>query len=234
MTADDARMSVAQASRIVYAKGLVDAFGHVSSRHPDRLDRFLMSRSMAPGLVTPADVIAHDLDGVPVDNPGTAVFLERFIHAELYRARSDVHAIVHSHAPSVVPYTVVEASLRPIAHTCGFLRTIGRTFDVADEVGDGSDLLVRDANLGRALAACLGDSAIVLMRGHGFTAVGKTVAEAVFRAVFTALNCQLLTTALQLGQPRTLSEAEAEACEQTTGSQSSRAWELWVKEHGGL
>lgn len=232
MSEADPRLLIAQASRILYGKGIVDAFGHVSCRKPDRPDRFLMSRSMAPGLVRVDDVIEHDLDGEPVAAPGTPVFLERFIHAELYRARSDIHAVVHSHAPSVVPFTVVDTPVRPIAHTCGFLGALGRTFDVADEAGDGTDLLVRNAGLGRALATHLNDSAVVLMRGHGFTAVGISVAEAVFRAVYTAVNCQLLTVALQLGHPKALSAAEAEACERATSSQAGRAWDLWLAEHG--
>ena len=223
--------AIVQASLILHAKGLVDAFGHVSRRHPRRADRFLMSRSMAPALVTIDDVLEHDMDGEPVAEPGARVFLERHIHAEIYRARSEICAIVHSHAPAVVPYTVVEQPLRPIAHTCGFLHSVNRPFDVADHEGDGSDLLVRTPQLGRALADHLGDRAVVLMRGHGFTAVGRTVAEAVFRTVYTALNCQLLTTALQLGNPRGLSPAEAEECERTTGSQAERAWALWVADH---
>lgn len=232
MTEANARLHVAQASRILYARGVVDAFGHVSCRHPDRSDRFLMSRSMAPGLVTPDDVIEHDLNGEPVAVPGARVFLERFIHAEIYRSRADVAAVAHSHAPSVVPFTVVDVPLRPVAHTCGFLGSVGRPFDVADTVGDGSDLLIRDANLGRALASYLGDGAVVLMRGHGFTAVGGSIAEAVFRAVYTALNCQLLATALQLGTPQLLSDAEATACDRATAGQVERAWQLWISELG--
>ena len=230
----DARLRIAQANRILYGKGVVDAFGHVSCRHPDRADRFLMSRSMAPGLVTVDDVIEHDLDGEPVAAPTPPVFLERFIHAELYRARGDIQAVVHSHSASVVPFTVVDTIVRPIGHTCGFLRTLGRPFDVADEIGDGSDLLVRDAGLARALAIQLGESAVILMRGHGFTAVGTSIAEAVFRAIYTTVNCQLLSSALQLGQPKALSDAEAEACERATSSQTSRAWDLWVSEYGRL
>lgn len=230
MTEAEARQQVAHASRILYVKGVVDAFGHVSCRHPERSDRFLMSRSMAPGLVTPEDVIEHDLSGEPVSAPGLHVFLERFIHGEIYRTRADVMAVAHSHAPGVVPFTVVDRPLRPIAHTCGFLGTVGRPFDVADEVGDGTDLLIRDARLGRALAAHLGEAAVVLMRGHGFTTVGSSLPEAVFRAVYTALNCELLVIAFQLGEPRTLSDAEAAACERTTAAQADRAWQLWLSE----
>ena len=230
MMGDDPRGPVVQASAILYAKRVVDAFGHVSRRDPRHADRFLMSRSMAPGLVTLGDIIEHDLDGKPVSAPGACVFLERFIHAEIYRARPDVQAVVHSHASAVVPFTVVDVPVRPVAHVCGFLGSVGRTFDVADHAGDGSDLLIRDAGLGREFASHLGHGSVALMRGHGFTAVGGTVAEAVFRAVYTALNCELLAVALQLGVPKALSEAEAAACERVTASQADRAWDLWVSE----
>ena len=227
-----ARVDVARASRILYGTAILDAFGHVSRRHPDRADRFLLPRSMAPGLVEPDDVLEHDLDGAPVADPEARVFLERFIHAELYRSRPDVMAVAHSHAPGVLPFTVVTEPVRPLAHTCGFLRDVGEPFDVADERGDGSDLLIRDAALGRAFAAHVGGSAVALMRGHGFTAVGASLAEAVFRAVFTARNCEAQTAALALGRPRYLSDAEAVACEATTRGQADRAWDLWVREHG--
>lgn len=231
MTAIDPRLEVAQGSRILFGAGVVDAFGHVSRRSPDRADRFLMSRSMAPGLVTPADVIEHDLDGAPISDPGARVFLERFIHAEIYRARPDIGAIAHSHAASVVPFTVVGTPVRPLAHTCGFLHDIGPPFDVADIAGDGTDLLIRDASLGRALANHLGSGVVILMRGHGFTTVGTTISQAVFRAIYTTLNCQLQATALQLGEPTYLSAAEAAACEASTTGQADRAWSLWVAQH---
>ncbi len=231
MSDEASRLEVAQASRILFGMGVVDAFGHVSRRSPERPDRFLMSRSLAPGLVTPDDVLEHDLDGNPVSEPGARVFLERFIHAEIYRLRPNVGAVAHSHAPSVLPFTVVAgATVRPVAHVCGFLAGIGSPFDVADIAGDSSDLLIRDAALGRALAAHLGEAAVVLMRGHGFTAVGDTIAQAVFRAIYTAANCQMQHSAMQLGQPRYLSAGEANSCERTNSGQADRPWRLWVEQ----
>lgn len=226
----DPQLVLAQASRILYALGIVDAFGHVSCRSASGADAFWMSRSMAPGLVCPADVIEHDFEGSPVSDKAARVFLERFIHAEIYRSRPDVGAIVHSHAPGVIPFTVTSQRVRPIAHTCGFLGQMTAPFDVADVVGDGSDLLVRDAGLGRALAAHLGGGKVVLMRGHGFTAVGSSVPEAVYRAVYTAKNCELQALAMQMGEPKYLSAAEAAACDASTRTQTDRAWNLWVSE----
>ena len=228
MTAVDPRLLVAQASRILAGLGVVDAFGHVSCRDPERSDRFFLSRSMAPALVTPGDVLAHDVDGEPIEQPGAKVFLERFIHAELYRVRPDVASVAHSHAESVLPFTVIEEPVRPIAHTCGFLHDTGQPFDVAAHRGDGTDLLIRDSELGRLLATHLGDKPIALMRSHGFTAVGETVEQAVFRAAYTMTNCRLQATAMQLGKPRYLSAAESMACEASTSGQARRAWDLWV------
>lgn len=231
MTIADPRVEVARASRILFALGIVDAFGHVSRRHPDRADRFLLSRSMAPGSVTPEDVIEHDLDGEPISAPGARVFLERFIHAELYRSRGDVGAVVHSHAAAVLPFTVVDRPIRPLSHMCGFLHGTAPAFEIADHAGPASDLLIRNADLGQALATHLGDRAVALMRGHGFTAVGDTIPEAVFRAAYTMSNCALEAAALQLGTPRYLSAAEAAACEEATRGQIDRAWNLWLSQY---
>lgn len=234
MTIDTARHELARASRILYARGVVDAFGHVSRRKPDAPDRFLMSRSLAPGLVCEEDILEHDLGGRAVDAPDARVFLERFIHAEIYRSRPDVQAVVHSHAPEVVPFTVVRtAALRPVCHMCGFLDSVRPAFDVADIAGPETDLLIRDAELGRAFAAHLGGAAVALMRGHGFTAVGSTLPEAVFRAVYTGINCRLQMSAVMLGQPVYLSEGEAAACDRATLGQIDRAWSLWLRELDG-
>jgi len=234
MSLEDARVELVQAGRILFGMEIVDAFGHVSRRHPDRPDRFLMSCSKAQGLLEVGDIVEHDLDGEAVSRQGVRLFLERFIHGEIYRARPDVGAVVHSHCFSVLPFTVVaEARLRPISHVCGFLAGVGRPFDVADHEGASTDLLIRTPQLGRALAAHLGDSKVVLMRGHGFTAVGENVPQAVFRAVYTGVNSQIQSTAAQLGDARFLSAEEAAACERTTLSQIGRVWELWVRKYGG-
>lgn len=227
------RTQIVQAGRILYGLGIVDAFGHVSCRSPERPDRFLMSRSKAPALVELEDVIELDFDCNPVSQPGARVFLERFIHGEIYRARPDVRAIVHSHCQSVLPFTVVpEAKLQPISHVCGFLTDMDKPFDVADHEGHGSDMLIRSPQLGQALAKHLANAKVVLMRSHGFTTVGETIPEAVFRAVYTGFNSQLQLAALQLGTPRFLTHEEALACEETTLGQIDRVWDLWVRKFG--
>jgi ribulose-5-phosphate 4-epimerase/fuculose-1-phosphate aldolase len=231
MTLDDVRQEIADASRILSKQGLMDAFGHVSRRHPHRSDSFLIPRSLAPALVTPEDVLELDLDGVAVSQPAARLFLERFIHAEIYRRRQDVQAVVHSHSPAVLPFTVVPSvRVRPIHHICGHLHGTPAPFDIADHVGPTSDLLIRDPALGAALAGHLGTAAVVLMRGHGFTAVGDGVPQATFRAIYTARNCELQRAAMALGEPIYLSDAEAQACDKTTLGQVDRAWSLWRHE----
>lgn len=226
--------AVAAGSRVLAQHGVLDAFGHVSARNPERPDRFFMPRSMAPALVTPGDVLELDLAAEPVSDPDARVFLERFIHSEIYLARPDVVAIVHSHAVAVVPFSAVPSvRLRPICHVCGFLAGVGQAFDIADHAGPSSDLLVRDAGLGSHLAAHLGEASVTLMRGHGFTCVGRSVEEAVFRAFYTVRNCEIQITAMGLGEPIYLTEGEMEACDETTAGQVGRAWGLWMCELGG-
>src|SRR5580692_2442695 len=164
------------ANHILFDQGVVDGFGHVSARHPERPDRFLLARSMAPALVTEKDVLEFDFDGHPVVPNSPAGYLERFIHGEIYRKRQDVMSVVHSHSPSVVPFSVVPSvKLRPVCHMCGFLNANGMPiFEIRDFAGPGSDLLITSGRLGAALADSLGEGPAVLMRGHGSTVVAST------------------------------------------------------------
>lgn len=226
------RHEVVEASRILAGEGLLDAFGHVSARSPDRTDRFLMSRSLAPALVTDADVLEHDLEGRATEDPEALLFIERFIRAELYRRRPDVQAVVHSHSTAILPFSVVPSvSVRPIIHMAGHLHDSPAPFDVADHAGPASDLLIRNAGLGVALAEHLGAATVVLMRGHGFTTVGDSVAVVTFQAVYTARNCEVQQAALRLGDPVYLSEGEARSCDRTIDEHPERAWDLWRRTH---
>ena len=228
MSVADVRREVVEASHILAGEGLLDAFGHVSARSPDRADRFFMSHSLAPALVADKDVLEHDLDGKVASDPDMHLFLERFIHAEIYRRRSDVQAIVHSHSPAVLPFAVVPSvPARPIIHMCGHMHDMPAPFDVADHAGPATDLLIRDAGLGAALAEHLGDATVVLMRGHGFTTIGRSVPLATYHAIYTAKNCAVQQAALALGEPVYLSAGEAVACDHSIGGEASRAWDLW-------
>ena len=215
------------ANHILFHQGVVDGFGHVSARDPRRSDRFLLARSMAPALVGAADIMRFDLDGNAARDD-RAAYLERFIHAEIYRARPDAMAVVHSHSPCVIPFGVAKGMpLRAICHMSGFLGAATPVFEIRSAAGPASDLLIRSRALGAALADSLGASAVVLMRGHGSTAVGASLRQAVFRAVYTEVNARLQAEALRLGPVTYLTDEEAALASAANDGQINRAWELW-------
>ena len=219
---------VAIANRILYDQGVLDGFGHVSARHDASADHFLLARNMAPALVTPADILTFDLDGNAIDGEGRRVYLERFIHGEIYRTRHDVNAVVHSHSPSVIPFAATRTPLRPVYHMSGFLGSGSPIFEIRD-IADDTDLLIRDPSLGRALASSLGDATTVLMRGHGSTVVGATVEQAVFRAIYAEMNARLQLQATMLGDVTYLNSREAANAAASNDTQLARVWELWVR-----
>src|ERR1700736_4501697 len=185
-------------SRVLADFGVLDGFGHVSARHPTNPNHFLMSRSLAPALVTADDIMEFDLDGNAVDARGRSVFLERFIHSEIYRARPDVMSVVHSHSPGVIPFGVSKVPLQAMFHNAAFLAAGAPVWDIRKDFGE-TDMLVRDPARGKSLAQMLGDRPVVLMRGHGDVTVGPSVKMAVFRAYYTDVNAQLQSQAFALG-----------------------------------
>lgn len=219
------------ANRILYKYGVVDGFGHVSLRHPQSPEHFLLSRNLAPDRVTANDIFMHDFKGDIIEPTDAKPYLERFLHAEIYKQRPEVMAIVHSHANTVIPFGVVkEQPLRPLWHMAGFLKEEVPIFDIRDHAGDGTDLLITSLELGAALASDMGDASVVLMRGHGATIVGKDLPEVCFRAVYTQLNADIQLKALALGDITYLTEQEASAAAENIGGQVSRAWNLWCQE----
>jgi HCOMODA/2-hydroxy-3-carboxy-muconic semialdehyde decarboxylase len=222
---------LADANRILASQHVVDAFGHVSVRHDTLQDHFLLARNMAPGNVTPDDILTFGLDGEPIDAGGRAVYLERFIHSEIYRVRPDVMSIVHSHSMSVVPFSISQGTkLRAVCHMGGFLTCEVPNFEIRDVCGGGSDLLIRDTASGAGLARSLGDGAVVLMRGHGSTVVAASLRLAVLRAVYTEVNARAQMQALQLGPVTYLTQEECEAATGSVGGQVNRAWDYWKAE----
>ncbi|HEV7988671.1 MAG TPA: class II aldolase/adducin family protein [Candidatus Binataceae bacterium] len=216
------------ANHILFDQGVVDGFGHVSVRHPASGDRFLLARSIAPALVRAADIMEFDLDANPLDAGGRALYLERFIHSEIYRARPDAGAVVHSHSPAVVPFSVARGvALRAVWHLGGILGEGCPVFEIREAAGPGTDLLIRNRALGAALAKSLGPGPVVLMRGHGCTVVGSTVRHAVFNAVYTELSAALQSEAMRLGAVTYLTREEAEAAAACNAAQIDRSWELW-------
>jgi ribulose-5-phosphate 4-epimerase/fuculose-1-phosphate aldolase len=216
------------ANHILFDQGVVDGFGHVSARHPAASDRFLLARSIAPALVTAPDIMEFDLDGNPLDARGHTAYLERFIHSEIYRARPDVGAVVHSHSPAVVPFSVVkDVPLRAVGHLGGILGEGCPVFEIRDAAGPGTDLLIRNRALGEALARSLGQGSVVLMRGHGSTVVGSSVRYAVFNAIYTEKSAALQSEAMRLGAVTYLTREEARAAAACNAGQIDRSWELW-------
>lgn len=222
------------ANRILFAQGVVDAFGHVSGRHDKRPDRFLLARNMAPGLVTAEDIVEFHLDGTPVTAKGRRIYLERFIHGEIYHARPDVMGVVHSHSPAVVPFGVVPSvPLRAVCHMGGFIGAGAPVFEIRDTAGPATDLLITNRALGAALAASLGGGSVVLMRGHGSTVVGASVRQVVYRGVYTEVNAHLQAAALRLGPVIYLTPEEARTAVASIDTQINRAWDLWARQARG-
>jgi ribulose-5-phosphate 4-epimerase/fuculose-1-phosphate aldolase len=221
------------ANRILANEGVVDAFGHVSVRHPDDPTRFLMSRSLSPELVTAEDIRELRLDGTPVE-PHSA-YLERFIHAAIYAARPDIAAVVHSHADEVVPYSISRTPLRAVLHTAASMGSKIPVWDIREKFGSNTNLLVTNIEQGRDLAERLGNERVVLMRGHGFAAAGRSLYEAVKIALYLPRNAQILSTALTIGtEAEPLSEGEIEAAGSFApdAPSSRRAWEYWCSKAG--
>ena len=216
------------ANHILFDQGVVDAFGHVSVRLDTRPDQFLLARNMAPGSVTADDIVTFNLDGEAVNAEGRKVYLERFIHGEIYRRRPDVISVVHSHSHSIVPLSVVKgAKLRALFHMAGFIGPDAPVFEIRDVAGDATDLLISDNRLGEALAAKFDSADIVLMRGHGSTVVGRSIPQAVYRAVYAELNARYQLDAAALGEITFLTEAEGRACVDRVEGQVQRPWDLW-------
>ena len=217
------------ANRILADQGVVDGYGHVSARHDRDPSRYLLARSMAPELVTAADIMEYDLDSNAVDARGRTGYLERFIHGEIYKARPDVQAIVHNHSPSVIPFGVSGVQLRPLYHMSAFLGGGVPVFDIRKASGQATDMLVRDAALGRALAQALGARPVALMRGHGCVVVASSLPIVVFRSVYTEMNARLQAQAMALGPVTYLDDDEAKKAEASVGGTIPRPWELWKK-----
>jgi len=221
------------ANDILYDQGVVDGFGHVSARHDKDPNRYLMSRSMAPALVTADDILEYDLDSTPIDQCGRAVYLERFIHGEIYKVRPDVRAVVHSHSPAVIPYANVKVPLRPMNHIAGFLGGGVPVFEIRTVAGPASNMLISNPELGKALAMVLGPHPVALMRGHGSVAAAQSVRHVVFRAIYTEVNARMESEALRLGDPAFLSDEEAEAAMKTNDALVDRPWDLWKRRVSG-
>jgi ribulose-5-phosphate 4-epimerase/fuculose-1-phosphate aldolase len=229
---DDVIDDLVAANRILAAQGVVDGFGHVSARHPDNPQRYLLSRARPPECIKAGDIMEFALDGAPIDSCGRRTYNERFIHGALYETRPDLHAIVHSHSPSVIPFGIVGETLRPVFHMAATIGARVPIWEPRDKFSD-TDMLVSDMTLGRDLAHAVGAGKTVLMRGHGSVVAGRTVREAVYIAVYLEVNARLQLDAMRFGKPiNFLSPGEIEKIlERQARSKPAegfdRAWEGW-------
>ncbi|KAL4888645.1 class II aldolase and Adducin N-terminal domain-containing protein [Aspergillus ambiguus] len=234
---------------ILHHRGVLDAYGHISARHPVKKDTFLIPRNLAPALVSSTtDIVeyhVHDASPTHESPPG---YIERFIHSEIYKRYPNVRSVVHSHSAEVLPYTITNVDLRPCVHMSGFLGNMVPKFDIAKYYQDGDvrDLLVRTSQLGEKLSQYYGHGSlrhpVVLMRGHGFSVVGESVEESVFRAVYTVENARIQTSAIALQNAsgsrnghaeegiHYLHESELTGTTMMTQCSSTRPWDLWVRE----
>jgi ribulose-5-phosphate 4-epimerase/fuculose-1-phosphate aldolase len=219
------------ANRILANENVVDAFGHVSVRHPEDAGRYFLSRAKAPELVEAGDIMEFTLDGTAIDACGRKPYLERFIHGALYEARPDIQSVVHNHSRSVIPYTITSEKLRPVVHSCATIGHEGPVWDAQDTFGD-TDLLISNMAMGRDLARVVGDGSAALMRGHGCTVVGRSIREAVYTAVYLEVNAELQWKASHFGKMKFLTPGEIEKINARLGQAKSgegydRSWEYW-------
>jgi ribulose-5-phosphate 4-epimerase/fuculose-1-phosphate aldolase len=223
---------IVTANRVLANEGIVDSFGHVSARHPDKPDHYLLSRARAPERIERDDIVEYTLDGTAIDERGRAPYLERFIHGAIYEARPDVHAVVHNHSPSTIPFGVTGKKLKPLLHMCANIGHEVPVWDSQDKFGD-TTLLVSDMEMGRDLARLLASRPTTLMRGHGATVAGRSVRHAVFISVYLEMGAKLQMQAMQMGDIKFLTPGEVDQIvARVTDYTLNRAWENWARRAG--
>jgi HCOMODA/2-hydroxy-3-carboxy-muconic semialdehyde decarboxylase len=222
------------ANRILAHEGIVDAYGHVSVRHPRDPKRYLLARSLSPEMVQQADIMEFDLDGTPAGGDSRQPYLERFIHGAVYEARPEVAAVVHAHAEDVLPFGITSTPLRPVIHSGSFMGAEVPVWDIRDRFGD-TNLLVTNMPQGRDLAARLAGNNVALMRGHGFVAAARSLIEVVRMSVYVPRNARVQMAAMQLGEVKPLSRGEIDARNagyKPHSPETWRAWEYWATRAG--
>jgi HCOMODA/2-hydroxy-3-carboxy-muconic semialdehyde decarboxylase len=213
---------------------VVDAYGHVSVRHPHNPKRYLLARSLSPELVESGDIMEFDLEGNALAGDTRQPYLERFIHGALYEARPEVSAVVHAHAEDVLPFGIAAAPLRPVIHSGSFMGEQVPVWDIRDKFGD-TNMLVTNMAQGRDLASRLGANSVALMRGHGFAAAARSLIEVVRMSVYVPRNARVQMAAMQLGAVKPLSRGEIEARNagyKPHSPETWRAWEYWATRAG--
>ena len=214
------------ANAILGDQQLVDGFGHVSVRHDGDPTKYVITRDLPAGMVTPRDLVDFTLDSAPVRDIGVRYISERYIHGEIYKARPDVHAVIHTHAVPLIMFSIIDVPLRPVYHMGAFLGEGVPNFEIRDAAGM-TDLLVKTPQLGQALARSLGDKSIALMRGHGATIVGRSLRHAVFQAIYAKQNAELQADAMRFGPVKFLEPEESVKCSEFQSAGVERPWQFW-------
>lgn len=233
----DAREAISElviANRVIAHLKLVDSFGHITIRNPENPQRYFMSRSRAPGLVTKEDILEFDLDSSPIDLRGLSPYKERFIHGALYRARPDIASVCHNHAHELLPLAVTKTAMRPALHSASVIGHDVPVWDIRDEFGD-TDLLVTSNQMGDSLARAVGNGKAALMRGHGSVIAGRSLRDAVFTTFYLRLNAEVLIKAMSMGKEVIyLSPGEIDKSGELHSQPLSqgRAWEDWCFQAG--
>jgi HCOMODA/2-hydroxy-3-carboxy-muconic semialdehyde decarboxylase len=233
---DDLERSIGDlviANRILAKENVVDAYGHVSIRHPQKPDRYLLSRSLSPEFVTPGDIIEFSLDGQPVGDERPA-YLERFIHGAIYEARPDVNAVIHSHAEDLLPFSISRTPMCCVAHVASDMGMTVPVWDIADKFGDETNLLVINMAQGRDMARILAGNSVVLMRGHGFSAAAEGLLKLVRMSVYLPRNARILLAAMRMGEFKALSAGEIRTRNnfRAGAPEMQRGWEFWARRAG--
>jgi len=231
---DRALADLVIANRILSHENVVDAYGHVSVRHPGDPKRYLLARSLSPEMVQQADIMEFELDGTPLGGDARQPYLERFIHGAVYEARPEVIAVVHAHAEDVLPFGITDAPLRPVIHSGSFMGAEVPVWDIRDKFGD-TNLLVTNMPQGRDLAVRLGGNNVALMRGHGFVAAARSLIEVVRMSVYVPRNARVQMAAMRLGAVKPLSRGEIDARNagyKPHSPETWRAWEYWATRAG--
>jgi ribulose-5-phosphate 4-epimerase/fuculose-1-phosphate aldolase len=228
---------IVAANRILAAENVVDAYGHVSARHPHNPGHYLIARALPPELITAEDIMEISLEGDVLSGDTRKPYLERYIHGAIYEARPDVKSVIHSHSRSVIPYSVTDEKLRPIMHNCATIGCHIPVWDAQTTFGD-TDMLISSMAMGRDFAEILGENNAALMRGHGCTVIGRSVREAVYTAVYLEVNAGLQMQASRFPPVKFLSEGEVKIiCERLANAKPNegydRAWEYWCR-HAGV
>ena len=215
------------ATKILLYEGILDTFGHISARDPNDPNSFFLAQKLAPSHITVGDIQRFNLDGETTDNRPS--YLERYIHSEIYKARPDVQCVLHSHSPAVLPYCFVDQPLRPVTHMGAFLGESVPVYEIRDKQGDETDLFGGSPSVCADIAESLGNAPVVLMARHGVVNVGNSVRQVVFRAFYLEQEAKALSTGLQIGKIKFLSQGEIKAAGNLVGAQIDRGWDHWTQ-----